>query len=89
MKNTQDFLDMKNAMLSEGASKEQVYDTLNRMLRQYTGDIANEEFPYKERILRFERFSLFCVIQSLKADIDGKATHNVRYNENDQMQIAA
>ena len=89
MKNTQDFLDMKNAKLSEGLSKERVYDFLNRMLRKYNADIADEEFLSKERILKTERFFLFCVMQSLKADIESESTFNVRYNKNNQMQIAA
>ncbi len=89
MKNTQDFLDKKNAMLSKEMSKEQVYDTFNRMLRKYNADISDEEFLSKERVLKFERFSLFCVMQSVKADIEGKSTFNISYNKNNQMQIAA
>ena len=89
MKDTQDFLNIKNAMLNEGLSKKQTYDTLYRMLRKYSADIADEEFLSRERILKSERFSLFCVIQSLKVDIEKKPSFNTRYSKNDQMKIAA
>ena len=89
MKDTQDFLNEKNAMLNKGLSKKQVYDILYRMLRKYNADIADEEFLSKERILKSERFSLFCVTQSLKVDIEKKPSFNTCYNKNDQMKIAA